>query len=238
MEGNIEKKIYCASCNKRTNHGYILKHVDSSEHPFDIQWIESFFITQCLGCDTKGFLREYGDEQMFDYDEYGDMVRVTDYYVYPEEPKNEKGEKVPIRDVKTFTHVPELIEILYVQVVSSFNSSHYLLCAVGLRMIVEGVCKELNVSNGFLLNEDGTKKVNKSGKEIESGSLEGKINGLKDKEIIVQNQAKILQQIRLLGNVSAHELKIPRKKTIGSGIDIIENILHNIFDLDKYDLKK
>jgi hypothetical protein len=234
LQGKIQEKLYCKNCKRRTNHGYILKHEESGRE--DIQWMETHYITKCLGCDTVAFLREYGDESMQHYNDYGETENYTDIFVYPEEPIKVLDLREKLHDVKEFSNAPELIEMLYSQVVSSFNLKHYLLCAVGLRMIVEGVCKELKVSEGFLLNEQGIRKLDKQGNELVRTNLEGKINGLQANEIIVKKQADILHQIRELGNVSAHELEVPKRSTIKLGIEIIENMLHNIFDLEKYQL--
>lgn len=103
-------------------------------------------------------------------------------------------------------------------------------------MIVEAVCNELGVTEGFLLDEEGKMKTDKNGEELLRCNLEGKINGLQTKKVITPKQAETLQQIRHLGNVSAHELEVPKKSTIKLGLDIIENMLLNIFDLDKFKL--
>ncbi|MBK3495329.1 DUF4145 domain-containing protein [Viridibacillus sp. YIM B01967] len=235
IQEKIDEKIYCKACEQKTNHGYLIKHsVDGDDEEF--QFEEHFYIIQCLGCDTIAFLREYGDETMLDYDEDGDWVYYTEKSVYPEEPAKLSEYKEIRREIKEFEKVPSLINDLYNQVVSSYNSRHYLLCAVGLRMIVEGVCKELDVKEGFTLNEHGEKVRDKQGNETTRANLEGKINGLQTAGVITNKQSEILHQIRLFGNITAHELKVPRRTAVKSGLEIIENVLHNIFDLEKYSL--
>jgi hypothetical protein len=59
---------------------------------------------------------------------------------------------------------------------------------------------------------------------------------LVERQIIVQKQADILHQIRDLGNQSVHELVEPQRKTIRLGLEIIEGALHNIYELDKYNI--
>lgn len=239
LEGKIRKKLYCRYCNKKTNHGYLLKHREYStgHEEWGVAFEDQYFITQCLGCDTIAFLREYGDEDMVLVDDYGQLETYTDLYVYPEEPVKTPDIREMLHPVREFRNAPELIEMLYSQVVSSYNSRHYLLCAVGLRMIIEGVCKELGVTEGFLFDKQGQMKLDKQGTVIIRNNLEGKINGLQANGIIVQNHAAILHQIRELGNVSAHELEVPKKSTIRVGIEIIENMLHNIFDLENFKIK-
>ena len=236
IENTIDGKLYCQSCKQKTNHGYILKHEINqlTEGEWDFQWEAKYYITQCLGCDSIAFLRVYGDEDMLEQDWEGNFVHYTEKQIYPEEPTKSFLKNEVIHTVKDFEKAPESIVELYNQVVSSVNSRHYLLCAVGLRMIVEAICKETEVVEGFVRDEEGKKIVKKKGNEAIRNNLEGKINGLQTAGIIVEKQAETLHQIRHLGNVSAHELEVPKRGTIRKGIEIIENMITNIFELEKY----
>ncbi|MGE7667403.1 DUF4145 domain-containing protein [Ureibacillus composti] len=237
IKGKIEEKIYCRTCGRKTNNGYLLKHTESyTDHETGFAYSDDYFITKCLGCDTVAFYREYGDTEMLDYNPEGDWGYYIDKYRYPEQPTTSLEVKEVQYEKKEFEKVPDLILDLYNEVVSSFNLKHFLLCAVGLRMIIEGICKELNVTDGFILDEDGQKKTDSNGQDILRGNLEGKINGLQSRGIITTKQSEVLHQVRLLGNVTAHELKVPRKKTVKLGLEIIENVLHNIFDLETFSL--
>ncbi|GEN83643.1 hypothetical protein SLU01_19550 [Sporosarcina luteola] len=234
----IGQKLYCRMCKQETNHKYIYKHSRSNLDfgEWDYQWFEDYFITQCLGCDTNAFLREYGAEDMQEMDEFEQLVNYTKKYVYPEKPIAPSVKNELLHPAKDFENAPESIAELYKQLVSTLNSRHYLLCAVGLRMIVEAVCKETGVTEGIIYDDLGEKRYDKHGDELIRSNLEGKINGLQTKGFIVEKQAKTLHQIRHLGNVSAHELEIPKRSTIIDGIEIIENMIINIFELDKYQL--
>lgn len=238
LTSTIPEKLYCSVCKRKTNHRYLQK--DEERGYEDLQWEENFYITRCLGCDTRAFLKEYSDETMYDYDHYtNQMVVAYERTVYPEEPINFAEKTEQLLEIRTFTNVPEFIEMLYSQVVFSYNMKHYLLCAVGLRMIVEAICKELNVEKGKLyILENCSTKINPDGTFIFRKNLEGKINALYDLGVLVWKQTIILHQIRDLGNISAHELVVPKRSTIRSGILVIENILHNIFELDGFQISK
>lgn len=237
MELVIEKfheKLYCQVCKGKTNHGIGFKYTESSYE--DFQWEKDYYVTKCLGCDSIAFATEYGDESMVGRDEFGDYEVYTSVKVYPEEPKNEINQRFDPHILKEFNNTPDLIEMLYIQIVTAYNMKSYLLSAVGLRMMLDGICKDLNIKEGFVLNENGEKEVNNEGEEIRNRKLIGKINGLIEQGVIVQKQAAILHQIRELGNTTVHELEVPKRRTVQFGLDIIENMIHNIYELDKFKL--
>lgn len=232
-------KVYCRRCKNRNHHGIIMSHKEKSEYPYDdIEWEHEYFIVQCLGCDTIAFVSEYGDESMIDLDPYGDNRHFTEVIVYPEEPKVEKKSRYEPHKPLDFKESPEAIQIMYSQIVSAFNMQSYLLAGVGLRMLVEGICKDLGIQGGYVLDEKGVKLLRKdSTEEARRTNLEGKINGLVEKTLVVQSQANILHKIRELGNSSAHELKEPARRTLVLAIDVLEKIIEQIYELDKYSLK-
>ncbi|MBT2581756.1 DUF4145 domain-containing protein [Planococcus sp. ISL-109] len=232
-------KVYCRKCKNRNHHGIIMSHSEKSEYPYDdFDWKHEYFIVQCLGCDTVAFVSEYGDESMIDLDPHGENRHFTDVIVYPEEPKVEKKSRYEPHKPLDFRESPEAIQIMYSQIVSAFNMESYLLSAVGLRMLVEGICKDLGIQGGYVLDESGNKKLKEdSTDEVFSKRLEGKINGLVEKNVVVQSQANILHKIRGLGNSSAHELKQPTRRTLKLAIDILEKIIEQIYELDNYSFK-
>jgi len=229
VKGKIETKIYCSSCKQNTNHGYVEKHkINSSQFPeYDFGFSDEYYITQCLGCDSIGFFREYQDEDMFD--RFGEPY--SEQSVYPEQPQSSILETYVYKyDIKKFNNVPDIIQELYGQVVSCFELEHYLLAAVGLRMMIEGFCNDRAINEGYVLDEQGDKRLNKKGGEMRSTSLEGRINGMEEHRLITPVSAKILHQIRDLGNATAHELKVPKRNTIKQGLSIIEDLIRTVYE--------
>ena len=227
--GNIADKIYCRLCKQKTNHGYVKKHeIHTSQFPeLDFGFNDAYYITKCLGCDSIGFLREYGDEDMFD--RFGEPY--TEQNVYPEGPQSSILETSVYKyDIKKFDNVPDIIHELYGQVVSCFELEHYLLAAVGLRMMIEGFCNDRAINEGYVLDEQGNKRLDKKGKEIRRNTLEGRINGMDEKRLITPVSAKILHQIRELGNATAHELEVPERSTIKRGLSIIEDLIRTVYE--------
>jgi hypothetical protein len=234
---NLSERVYCQTCKRKTNHGIGYQHEERDSPIDDIRWQEKYYIVKCLGCDTICFVKEYGDETMVEPDEWGEWNHVTHITVYPEEPITQTKRNQKEHEVFNFDQAPEFINILYKQVVFSFNNNSYLLSTVGLRMLIEGICNDLGIKDGYILNEQGEKILDDKGNQKKGANLKGRINGLVEKELIVQTQANILHQIRELGNASAHSLESPSRKIVASALSIIENIIYNIYDLKKFQLK-
>jgi len=234
IKGKINGKLYCSNCNLKTNHGYLLKHqithmdyLKSPEDDVDLQFDDDYYITQCLGCDKVAFFHEYGDEDMMN--RLGETY--TEKNVYPEEPRDLIVENHRhIYDVRYFDNVPDIIQELYIQVVSCFEKNHSLLAAVGLRMIIEGFCNDRQISNGYILDDNNNKATKKNGDEIRSSSLEGRINGMEEERLITPVSASVLHQIRNLGNTTVHELEIPKQGTIKQGLGIVEDLIKTVYE--------
>ncbi|WP_340010804.1 DUF4145 domain-containing protein [Paenibacillus sp. FSL H7-0690] len=237
----LSEKLYCKRCKRHTNHKVLsndnipLSYTISASGFDDYNFHDEYHIVQCMGCDNVCFANVYSGDDCQEVDEDGYLFYDTVYTVYPEEPKPVAIKRI-FYQVSNFTNVPSFINQVYHEVVSSFNTEANLLPAVGLRTIVEAICKEVKVIDGFVYKEDGTQVVNKEGNPLRSDNLQGKINGLHEMGIITLPQRNILHQIRLLGNYAVHEIEFPKRKTIRLGIEIIEKTLENIYELDKYDL--
>lgn len=234
----LKEKIYCHVCKVRTNHSYIEKYIEEVHNVDDsgFSWIDEYYIAKCLGCDSISFYREYGDVDMIEYNSCGEMVHYTDKYVYPEEPVKIDYEQTFKYKLLDFKSAPEVIQELYKQVVSSFELQHYLLAAVGLRMIIEGFCNDQEIVDGVKYTNAGNVRVDENGDIKRFSDLEGRINGMEEKKLITPVNTKILHQIRHLGNATAHELEVPKRSTILNAIKIIENLITNVYVYKKIDI--
>ena len=200
------RRIFCNKCGNLTRHVLRAKY----HHKFDSSEYEEMHIDfaygdwevwQCQGCDEVVFLESWyleGDEEASET-------------FYPE-----RATKL-IKE-KSFKKIPSKLNAIYAEVIKSFNSGCYILCAGGLRALLEGICLDKGI-------ESGPTTKNKS-----STTLEGKINGLK--EIIPTNIADNLHGFRFLGNKALHELETPSAKDIALAIEVIEDVLNVIYELD------
>ena len=119
---------------------------------------------------------------------------------------------------------------MYRQTITAFNYKLTTLVGAGVRLLVEGICKDRGVHNGTLLDDDGKPRLNKRGDVIKTKDLEGKINGLVENGFISKNQAGVLHQIRYLGNDAAHELDRPKMGNLKLAIAIVEHLFEQVFE--------
>lgn len=119
---------------------------------------------------------------------------------------------------------------VYDQTITAFNAGLFTLAGSGVRLLIEGVCIDQKIEDGPKLEQDGKAANNKQGKPIRIDNLEGKINGLAERDFITKNQAKHLHQIRFLGNDAAHQLDIPAAKIVGHAIDIVEHLFEQVYE--------
>ena len=107
------------------------------------------------------------------------------------------------------------------------NNEINTLCAAGLRTIIEGICAVLKINNGpvEITKKDGSVKI------VRKKNLQGKISGLTEKGILTTKYSDILHEHRYLGNEAVHELSQPSRQELALAIEIIENILENVFEI-------
>lgn len=214
----LNEKVYCHKCKQATNHKDLYKHVEKSDVYDDFQWSKIHYIAQCSGCDYITFVREYSDEDYIRDTDDGDYEWYSDFTVYPEAPKTEEEKNPYVLTAKQFLNVPDFLVTLYEQVVEVANLDFTLLCAAGLRTIIEAICKEI------ILGSNPNKRTN----------LEEKINDLMEERYITQKQADVLHQIRKLGNNAVHKIEIPKRRAIRQAIEVVEHVLTNIYEFEKY----
>lgn len=193
------QRIYCNHCEHPTWHHFIGSHeyhFDGGEGGPD-EWGE-YRLWACAGCDTCTMEDRYSADYMTDQD--GGNIFEINYF-----PK--RGYSV--RSSKHFAQLPAKLQQLYREIMSSFNEDLHLLCAAGLRSLVEGVCAQ---------------------KGIPGGNLEARVEGMKS--LLPENIVKHLHEFRFMGNKAVHELEAPKTYELTVAIDVIEDILNFLYALD------
>ena len=203
MSKNGKVRCYCSSCKQLTWHDILAKASTSSDDD-DFWWNIDYYLVKCCGCDEYTFLTESEDESDVEYDEYGNMTLNTKQKTYPiQQPI---AEKLP-----DLWHIlPSKLNKIYNETLDTLNNHCYLLAAAGFRVIVEAICTEEN---------------------IEGKSLETKINNLCKKGVITRNDRDRLHTIRFMGNDSVHSVKEPTKDQLLLVLEIIHNMLNNLYVL-------
>lgn len=213
-----ETKVLCLDCKQTTNHrieASLDKHGcqwDEQER-WSIDWVDHYQVIRCLGCDNVSFRHT----SWFSED---DPMEPATERLYP------RRNSLTISE-QSFLNIPSPLKRIYGEVIDSFNSENFTLCAAGLRAIVEGICADQKIVDGpVVVNaaEGATKVVRKT-------NLEGMIAGLQEKGLLTQQNTVTLHDHRFLGNDAVHQLKKPSAEELKLAIEIVEHTLHQIYEL-------
>lgn len=141
---------------------------------------------------------------------------------------------------RTYRFLSEKMERIYREVVHAYNyragdawrdeqegrvSGITLLCAIGLRSLLEGILQDLGIENGV-----GPQGVGKS------RTLEARIDVLRDKGLPT-HIVNALHAVRMFGNEAAHELSAPSREHVGKALKIIDDLMNFFYELD-YDARE
>jgi hypothetical protein len=208
QETNSKEQVICNTCNHRTWHKIIFSQVfitsayDGYGGDDYLGEVESKWdLLQCLGCGTPSVRMKIENENFeHPYEAF-----------YPER-------TISNHTAKYYVRLPDNLSHLYFEVINTYNQGSLILCAAGIRALIEGICVNKGIYEG--LDEKG--KIVKT--------LEGKINGLTS--LVPPNIVRNLHGLRFLGNQALHELDVPDKNGVRLAITVIEDIMNIIYDLD------
>jgi len=197
-------KMACRICDLTTNHK-VLSSVEAiwnwDDGNFDMQGNDRFEIVICLGCDTISFRHTSSNSEDIDLDPEGNTI-------YPEKESLYPNRIAGRKQIEHAYLLPDGIEKVYKETHGALCSQFNILAGIGIRALVESVCKEKNAD----------------GKDLEK-----KIEDIVLKGILTKDEAGILHKTRLLGNRSAHEIIEPKYEELEIAMDIIENLLRNAY---------
>jgi hypothetical protein len=214
-------KVFCNRCNRQTNH-IVVKEEESTlrDDEAEVVFWDKYEIVKCSGCEEISFrhLSSNSDDYSPETGEPYTSVRL-----YPI-----RGEG--ILPIKPYYTVPPVVRNIYRETIDAYNNGLNLLCAGGMRAIIESICKQESVLDGPV---EKTLKDRKTKKVVRTKDLMGKINGLQEKGIIIKKHAEILHEHRYLGNNALHSLEAPSKTTLNTAIEIIEHVLDSLYEIDR-----
>jgi hypothetical protein len=202
-----EVTVPCVKCACRTAHE-IVTSMDQSGYveEADIHWDASSQIIRCKGCKSLSFRREASNSE--DFIQIGDDEWVSDIdeKLYP--PRVEG-----LKDLGTdVVYLPSDLRRVYAETTHALHNDCPVLAGIGLRALVETVCKE---------------------KGATGGDLYAKINSLATTNILTPSGAQILHKVRTLGNKAAHEVKPHTTRQLSLALGVVEHMLRDIYILPK-----
>jgi hypothetical protein len=207
-------KSVCSKCKGYTNQRTLFEEVEEI-HNSDDNWWEThkYQIIKCEGCDTVSFRKLYNDAQRDHFSDYEDPWSQE---VYPKRDLT----NLPLRNV---LNIPRNIRKIYQETIGAFNNDQNILCAAGLRAIIEGICIDKDIAGGHYEGTDG--------KKLFSNRLHGKIEGLYEHGFLTKPNSEILHALRFLGNEAVHVLASPSSAELSLAIDLVEHTIDNIYEI-------
>jgi hypothetical protein len=202
------RRIYCNTCKGETKHELKALHErcnelvqsadERDEHTgFEECWEYRLWI--CRGCDTATLEEAYTHTGMLDPRARHQVWKSTFH------PRRKRRS----RPFKRFYRLDDKLTSIYREVIESFNTELGILCAVGLRALLEGICAD---------------------KEVKGSNLYEKIEGLKAH--LPSNIVQSLHSFRFMGNEAAHELQAPYRTDLQLAIEVMEDLLNFLYELN------
>jgi Domain of unknown function (DUF4145) len=205
-----EFQLPCANCSGRTTHKVLASvdvRGDQNDGNFSFSWNTDNQIVQCQGCKTISFrLASSNSEENNNYIEDGEVIEVVNETLYPSRLEGRKG----LSD--DLYYLPTKVRQIYSETLQALMNQSPILAGIGLRALLETVCIE---------------------KDAVGKDLIKKIDNLVEQKILTPASASILHKIRTLGNDAAHKVKPHTEKQLGLAMDVVENLLRDVYILPK-----
>lgn len=202
---NSEYRLPCGKCLGATRHK-VLQSVDIEGEMEEgtYQYGDNYQIVQCLGCESISFRKCHSDSEDCFFDEE------TEEFEYIETVELYPSRVVGRHKLRQVHFLPFAVSRIYSETHSALCNKQPILAGIGIRALVETVCKE----------------------KVATGSnLEQKIDDLVGKGVLTTSAAETLHSMRILGNEAAHEVKPHSDETLGLAMDVVEHMLNDVYIL-------
>jgi len=192
-----KKRIYCNYCKQNTNHDLKGEHIlKTSSADWDFQEHLTYRLWICMGCEHGLLEEEYSNSEMLTSDGADGIEYYSDLFYYPERSQNDLA-------AKPYTKLKPKLAALYKEAISCYNRKAPILCAAGLRALLEGICQDRRIRGRNL-------KVKSEGLTV-----------LLPNKNIIRN----LHHFRFMGNEAVHELAAPKPTELALAISVIEDLV-------------
>ena len=198
------KYIFCNNCRRDTEHtckGENYRDYPNFNDDGSVSIVErhGYRLWICLGC-KAGSLEDYYIFNVASGEFKDEDMWQINYYPA----RNELQIKS-----KEFKQLTEKLTKIYRETLGAYNNNLAVLCALGIRSLLEGICAD---------------------KKIAGKNLREKIDNMVT--ILPQNIVSNLHSIRFIGNEAAHELSSPSTDELRLAIELCEDLLNFLYELD------
>jgi len=195
-----EEQFYCTSCKKMTKHDLLYDESKSYVIKDGTCTWKTYEMIRCLGCENISF--HFSECRTRTSSPKSEVLSAKSEY-YPKR----QAYREPIEGIDKF---PEITQKVYKEVLKVINENTPLLSAIGLRTLIESICRDQSYAWDNL--------------------YEG-IEALSSNGILSMTQVEFLHTCRFLGNTAAHEIIAPSKDELLAALDIAETLLKTIYIL-------
>jgi hypothetical protein len=205
-------KLRCKVCNWSTNHTLVWTgHTKFFEEEIGVEFFTDYYVLQCNGCEEFTFATVDYNDSDGDVTEEGQFIPTKIEKLYPDRKAG------MLREKQCSFYSPPIVRRIYTETIQTYNSEQLTLCAMGIRATMEAIC-----------NDAGIPKDN----------LKNRIEKLVEKGVVTQKLAEGLQENRLLGNESAHDLELYGSDELATAIDLVEQVMEHYFLPHKIEMLK
>ena len=205
VDENKKISVDCGTCKRRTQH-LILTDICLNGNEYlsesdSYDWTNEYQIIQCQGCESIVFRRTHTNSEDYHPGSNGELEynEMEDVYPSPEEGR------LTVDDDHL---LPISIKRIYRETLRSLNSNHLILTGIGIRAIIETICKE---------------------KESKGKNLFAQINDLVTEGVLTKDGSEILHKLRTLGNQAAHEVKPHEHSQLTLAMDVIDHLIQGVY---------
>lgn len=201
--GNKEQ-VECLKCTGSTLHE-VLASVDfaGQERAADFEWRRHYQIVACGGCSSITFRVARTDSEDWEHDGDREMYHRVEETLYPPRVAGRRA-----LDEADLAYLHDDISRIYRETAQALVSDMPVITGVGLRAIIETICKSQNA---------------------EGRDLQQKIDNMVEKKLLSERGAEVLHKIRSMGNKAAHEVKPHNTKALAMAMDVVESLLRDVY---------
>jgi hypothetical protein len=200
-------KCDCYECGKETNQNILYSYIKEKKPSIKKGKTEidksEYYVVECRGCNYVSFLLKevtYIDgKEDFSINE-SFPDDITDDLDEDDDENFLREEEINI--------LPPLVRSIYEEVEEAFQTDIPILTGIGLRTLLEAIC----------VNE-----------KIPGRNLQEKIENLYKKDYVAKKSLPILHDLRLIGNVTAHQMKKPTERTLDYSLEILHHTLKGLY---------
>ena len=201
---NETLKVFCAgSCSGQTEHD-VLARANTQDSDENMSWWSGYQIVGCRGCKTISFRQSSSNSEAGHY-----QIGENEWYVdesiklYPPRTADTRG----LSSDDTY-YLPDMLLVIYEETRIALINAMPVLAGIGLRAIVETLCKDQKVTGN---------------------NLQQQIDALVTGGLMTKQQAAILHKIRTLGNKAAHEVAPHPAEQLGLAMNVVEHLLEGTY---------